>query len=457
MRVLRWLTVVAMLAIGVAALYVGGVGGLTTGSAASSRLLTSAALQTTVSQDIAATGSARSALSYGLAFGIQPALIADGSTGAASDGGTWQVLGVDVKLGDRVTSGQVLARADTTVLEAQLATAQTDLASAMITLQQAQDAKDRAGADLRKRLASDQDSVEVAKLNLRNAKATLADTTDAAPRRQARIGVIQATTQLRQAQQAVADVRDQLAGDLPDETKALMTAQASVTDLESQVPDLQQQIDLAVLHAPADGIVTAVAIVPGFLAPSGDAIVVAGAGLEVRANVTESDLPSVKVGQAATVTIAALGLDEAGTVTAVSPSTEVTSGSVVSFPVTVTLTDPDPAIRAGMSCDVTISIARADDVVAVPVAALQGRSGNLTVEVLAADGSTQNRPVTVGLVTETLAEIQSGVTAGEQVVTGTANTQTQVTGTSNQGAFGIPGAGGVPGAGFSGRQRDVQP
>ena len=244
--------------------------------------------------------------------------------------------------------------------QAQLATAQTDLASARITLQQAQAAKDGARADLRKQLASDQDSVDVASLNLANAKATLAATTGTAARRQARIGVIQATTQLKQAQQAVADVKDQLAGDLPDETKALMAAQASVTDLESQVADLQSQIDLAVLRAPADGIVTAVSIVPGFLAPSGDAIVVAGAGLEVQADVTESDLPSVKVGQAATVTIAALGLDEPGTVTAVSPSTTATSGSVVSFPVTVTLTDPDAAIRAGMSTDVTISIAQAE-------------------------------------------------------------------------------------------------
>ena len=53
--------------------------------------------------------------------------------------------------------------------------------------------------------------------------------------------------------------------------------------------------------------------------------------------------------------------------------------------------------------------------------------------------------MTVGLVTETLAEIQSGVTAGEQVVTGTANAQTQTTTTTNQGWLRHPGRRRLPG------------
>jgi hypothetical protein len=60
-----------------------------------------------------------------------------------------------------------------------------------------------------------------------------------------------------------------------------------------------------------------------------------------------------------------------------------------------------------MSSDVEITIAEAVDVVAVPVAALAGRDGSYTVRVLAADGSVEPRAVSVGLVSDTLAEIRA--------------------------------------------------
>jgi multidrug efflux pump subunit AcrA (membrane-fusion protein) len=71
------------------------------------------------------------------------------------------------------------------------------------------------------------------------------------------------------------------------------------------------------------------------------------------------------------------------------------------------------------------------------------------VLVLTAPGTTEARPVTVGLITSSLVEIKSGLTAGEVVVTGTSSTQRTTTGTgAGAGGLVVPGGGG---GGFGGR------
>jgi hypothetical protein len=209
-----------------------------------------------------------------------------------------------------------------------------------------------------------------------------------------------------------------------------------------------------------DGVVSEVNVEPGLAAPASSAIVVDSATLEIVADVVESDVDSLAVGQPAVVSIDALGLDVEGTVTSVAPTTDASTSSVVTFPVTVTLADPPASVRSGMSSDVEITIAEAADVVAVPAAALSGSNGNYTVQVATANGGVEPRTVTVGLVTESLAEIQSGVAAGEEVIVGTASDRAS-TGDADEagfgGGFGGPGAlgGGLAGpGGFGGRGGD---
>ena len=66
-----------------------------------------------------------------------------------------------------------------------------------------------------------------------------------------------------------------------------------------------------------------------------------------------------------------------GTVSAISPVAATSSGnsSVVSYPVTVTLTGAPATLRSGMTADVTITIASANGVLTVPAAALAARRG----------------------------------------------------------------------------------
>lgn len=291
--------------------------------------------------------------------------------------GTWSVKTVKVAVGDAVKKGALLATADTTTLARNLRAAKSSLSA-----------------------AKSQKTI---------AKQQLDDATTTDTRRQARIGYDNAASQYTQAQGSVAD--------------------------------LQKQIALATIVAPADGTVVAVGAVAGADISSGPAVQLSSGALQATADFTETDLPSLKLGQPASVTIDAIGASLDGTVAAIAPSAASASGSVVTYAVTIDLTTPPATARPGMSAKATVIIAQATGVLAVPAVALEGSALGYTVLVVGQDGTAQSRTVTVGLVTSTQAEIKSGLQAGEAVVIGTTATQTTTT-TGGGGGLGIPGTGG---------------
>lgn len=124
------------------------------------------------------------------------------------------------------------------------------------------------------------------------------------------------------------------------------------------------------------------------------------------------------------------------------------SGGVVSYAVTVALEKPSADLLPGMTADLTITTASASDVLTIPTAALNGANGAYAVQVLGANGAAEIRQVTVGLVTSTLVEVKSGLSAGEAVITGTAADRAATT-TNQGGGFGGPAGGGgaFPGGG----------
>jgi len=380
---LKLVALVVLVAVGVGAVAFAS-GAIGANAAASPQYLTSNATVGDVTDDVAATGTLAASESYGLLFGTDPYLVS-GDDAPAADG-TWPVTAVNVKVGDSVSAGDVLATADTADIERQLGIATADLRSANINL-------------------------AIAKENLSAAE----DSGDTDAERQAQLGLYSAKKAVSQASEARGTI--------------------------------QRQIKAATLTAPIAGTVTELNIHTGFDAPSGPAIVVASATYQVTTDVVESDLSDIKVGQTASVTIDALDTHVDGTVSAISPVAADGSSGVVAFPVTVTIANAPPDTRAGMSADVTITTASATGVLTVPSAALQGTTGDYAVMTLAPDGTPQRTPVDVGLVTSTTAEIKSGLAEGTAVVTGTAADLVETVNGNGGGRFGtggvaIPGGGG---------------
>jgi macrolide-specific efflux system membrane fusion protein len=380
---LKILAIVAFAAVGVGAAFVA-LGGLPATAASTAQYLTGAVTTGDVTEDVAATGTVATTASYGVAFGATVHLASATATAAAAGSTTWTVTEVKVKVGDTVKKGDILAKASTADLERQLA----DAVSAYST----------------------------AKIQVATATDDLAAATTTAATRQARM--------------------------------SLNNAQAQLSSAGKARNDLVNQIKRATLTAPIDGLVTAVSIVAGLEAPSGDAVVIDAGTFQVTANVVESDLAAMAVGQAASVSIGAVDAVVPGKVTAIAPTTTgSTTGGVVSYAVTVSLQGPPAAVRVGMTADVTITIDSVTNVMTVPSASLRGTAGAYTVLILGADGTPTAQPVQVGLVTNTTAEIKSGLAIGQRVVTGVNTAQTGTTTTGIGGGLGGGFGGAVPGGG----------
>ena len=221
------------------------------------------------------------------------------------------------------------------------------------------------------------------------------------------------------------------------------------------VASAQETLDLTRISAPIDGLVIAVNAQPGALAPSGYAVEIQSPSLQVIAAFTESNVASLEVGQAATATISAIGASVPGTVTeiALTSATSSSSSSVVTYDVTVSLTNPPAKVRSGMSASVAVTTASAADVLAVPATALSGSAGSYTVQVVDASGATKTVAVKVGLVTSSMAEIQGGLTAGETVVTGSSTAKTSTSSgssSSSKSSSGLSSLGGIAGGAAGG-------
>jgi HlyD family secretion protein len=462
----------------------------TAGASGPDQYLTAAATRTDVVEQAVATGNVAPAALYGMAFGRGAEVIDSAGSGSASDG-TWTVSKVSAGVGQSVHAGDVLASADDSdakvteqAAAAALQTAQQTLADdkAKPTADDtasAQNALDQAKQSLADDQQNRSDTIAQNKLSLANAKAALNKANDQLATDKSdgfgsttldldREAISSARQQYLSTQASVAASNHQsdqrVAGDQLSLTAAQQTYDDAVAPVdaatlasdEAAVAQAQQTLDAAkealaaaTIVAPADGIVTAVNIAAGADAPSGDAVEMQSSTLEVTADVTETDLPSIAVGQPATVAISAAGATVDGVVNAISPTADSSSTSVVTYPVTVALTSPPAAVTSGMSADVSITTASASDVVAVPAIALVGTTGNYSVRTL--DGQTvETVPVEVGLVTSTLAEIKSGVDEGAEVVVGTASARQGTSSSTTTGGFGAGGFGGGFGGGFPG-------
>jgi hypothetical protein len=181
--------------------------------------------------------------------------------------------------------------------------------------------------------------------------------------------------------------------------------------------------------------------------------------LTMDVQLSESDISKVHVGQPATVSVnAASGEEVAAHVSAIgvlasTASSGTGSSSAVSYPVTVTLDQSTPGLKAGMSATADIVTAQASGLT-VPNQALRGST--VTVE---RNGQRSTERVATGVAGDTSTQVVSGLQAGDQVViTSTTATLGRIAGNAQQqgglgrGAFGA-GAGGFGGGGFGGGAR----
>ena len=123
---------------------------------------------------------------------------------------------------------------------------------------------------------------------------------------------------------------------------------------------------------------------------------------------SESEVVHVHVGQVATVTVEALeGRKFAAHVVSVAVLATNNSG-VVSYNVTVSIINAPPSLKPGMTANVSVTTAEANNVLQLPSSAITATSNTTTVSVLLPTGKTAPKTVTIGLKGDTADQITSG-------------------------------------------------
>jgi HlyD family secretion protein len=132
----------------------------------------------------------------------------------------------------------------------------------------------------------------------------------------------------------------------------------------------------------------------------------------------EADASRIASGQNVDVTFDAIpDLTRRGTILGVAPAATASSG-VIGYYVTVLLTETDPRLRNGQTAQAAVHTDELRDVTAVPNSAVRREAGQTTVTVVGPGGIERTVPFQAGVVGDTLTQVVSGLTVGDQVVVG---------------------------------------
>jgi HlyD family secretion protein len=332
-----------------------------------------------------------------------------------------------VKEGETVRRGQVLAKIDSTRIEAGTRQSEAGLQAARADL-------DRAQADL--------DAARLAFERNRSMHDQRLVSDQAFDQAQAELKVRQALVEAQrrrilQQAAAVASDRDDL-----EKTTVVSPMDGVVTNLQKEEGEM---------------VIGAQSFSPTVIMTVADLSV-----MEVEVLVDETDIRNVALGQAAEVRVDALeGIKIRGEVTEIGSSAiprGATAGAMTStstanqakdFKVTVTLQDPPAALRPGLNATADITTAQKKNVLAVPIQAVVVRELSREGEVVdpaglqAAEGDPSApkargeekegvfvvskgqavfKPVKTGIMGETEIEVAAGLSPGDEIVTGSYRT-----------------------------------
>jgi HlyD family secretion protein len=362
-----------------------------------------------------------------------------------------KIVKLHVKEGDRVKKGELLAQlenvqssADVNATRASLQAAETDFQAAQAGLQTSR-------ADLN-RARSDADH---ARLDWERAQGLYKDALIAKQEYDSK----KAAWESAEAGLAQAQARVEQAKAQQD------SAQKHISQNEANLTRVADVLQKTVYEAPFDGVITNLPVREGETvvigiqnAPGSTLMTLADMSvITAEVKVDETDIVNVKMGQAAEVTIDAIPRKVFhGTVTeigdnAIVRSTGVstsqstsTSEEAKDFKVVVTLTDPPPDLRPGLSTTAKITTATKNNIVTIPIQALTVRNhADLTpkdaaknsVQAAAPVDSAKQKeeiqgvfvirnkkaefvPVETGVSGTTDIEVVKGVQEGDEIITG---------------------------------------
>ncbi|WP_139491392.1 efflux RND transporter periplasmic adaptor subunit [Brevibacillus dissolubilis] len=323
---------------------------------------------------------------------------------APKAGGKIQTL--NAVLGQKVAAGTVLFTLD-----------KTDLMNAV---KQAEAGYQVALASLKSSGTNSNQAAQSAKNQLAQAEQTLANAQRDFQRMNSLFqqGAI-SSQQLEQSQLALKNAETAYANAQTNAAAAgemtqIGVSEASVNQARVQLENARQQLANAVVTAPISGYISEVTGAVGEIASPQMPVVtiVVTNPLIVKANLSEAEITSVKVGTKTVIELPALAKEIQATVTAISP---VMDNQLKAYPVEVSVPNPTNELKADMIANLKLSGNTQVTSLVVPRKAVFDENNKQYVYKVEG-GVAKKVEVTVGEESSDMIEIKTGVAKGEQVV-----------------------------------------
>ena len=316
------------------------------------------------------------------------------------------ITAVDVKAGQTVTAGQVLATVDTTALSEEVSAAQAQLTAANDRL-----ASDESSGASTSQIDSDQASVTSAESSLSTAQTNLNDASLTST-----IGGTVASVNLVVGQQVTGTGSG--GGGNGNGSNSANNSNASSSSTGSS---------------------------------SGQIVVIGTNSYIVNTTVDDTEIGQIADGDQVDITPTGATTPVYGTVGSVSLIGSQTS-NVTTFPVVIDVTGSPSGLYAGASADVSIIVKQLNNVTEVPTNAISYTSSGQATVTQVVKGAHVVKDVTVGAAENGETQIVSGVRAGDKVLERQITFKAPGGGTGGlfggNGTRGLGGAGGFGGGGF---------
>lgn len=200
----------------------------------------------------------------------------------------------------------------------------------------------------------------------------------------------------------------------------LQRAEAGIAQAQLALDQAEAARARAELIAPFDGVIGQINLTEGEPPPQNNlpVVLVDQSQLFVELAIDETDVVNLEVGQPVEFQFDALpDMTITGEITRIA-LTPIRAGTLVTYPVRVTLDDTDAPIRIGMSATATIIIDEVADVLVLPnrFIRIDRATGDAFVTIVNANGRFEEVQVELGLRNEIQSQIESGIEEGQRVV-----------------------------------------
>jgi len=197
---------------------------------------------------------------------------------------------------------------------------------------------------------------------------------------------------------------------------AILSAQAAALKAQHTVSAVEKQREDLVLRAPRSGMIGYRLAEVGDFATVGQKLlsIVDNSAIYVDCQISEQDLPAMRLGMDVNVQIESVAKTFAGKIIYISPSNDSTSQA---FSLRIALTNIDDSVRTGMFTRTIINTIVRPNTLVLPKSAVLAKNGGNYVFVANAQNIVEQRTVQLGAISDDNIEILGGINENELVVT----------------------------------------